>query len=133
MNLLANIIVRDQEEEDFDLYESVYEMAREAGWDNVLKEAYRTLVFERFRSLWYGAACVIWYAAADGIRNPISTNEIIARLYWCLDKYPDLGNGGVGLNLVWSAVVALKGISYNSDWDPLQDKDIQGLIRGFSS
>ena len=51
MNLLANIITKDQEEEDFDLYDVTAKLAEEAGWDNVLTEAYRTLAFERFKGL----------------------------------------------------------------------------------
>lgn len=113
MNLLANIIVKNQEDEEFDLYDAVVGMAKEAGWDNILKEAYRTLVFEKFKGLWYGAACIIYYAAADGIKNPISINEIIARLYWCLSKHADLGQGENGFNIVWSTVVSLKKISYD--------------------
>lgn len=131
MNFLAGTIVRCEQNENLNLDEEASKLADDIGWDNVLKEAYLTLSSYRVMGLWYGAACIIYYAAADGRKIPIDSNELITRLYWCLQKNENLGQGEAGFNLVWSAVAALKGVSYNSSWQPLEDPEILKIIDGF--
>jgi len=131
MNFIAGTIVRCEEDESLNLDEEIVELAKEIGWDNVLKEAYLTLSSYRVMGLWYGAASIIYYAAADGRKIPIEANELIARLYWCLDKKENLGQGENGFNLVWSVVTTLKGVSYNSTWQPLEDKEIVKIMESF--
>ena len=131
MNFIAGTIVSCEEDESLDLSEEVSKLADEIGWDNVINEAYRTLSSIRVMGLWYGATCIIYYSATDKREIPINKNEIIARMYWCLNKNENLGHGENGFNLVWSTVTALKGVSYNSSWQPLEDQDVLKLYEGF--
>ena len=128
MNFLASTIIKCEESEELDLYEEVSKLANEIGWDNTIKEAYRTLCSLRVVSLWYGAACIIYFAIQDKRSIPFQANDLIARLYWCLDKKPNLGCDECGENLVWSIVCSVKGIPYTSYWEPLKDEEILALM-----
>lgn len=133
MNFLAEIIVDCERDEALELDVEIEKLAQEIGWDNVLKEAYRTLTSYKVMGLWYAAASIIGWAAEDGLQMPISEKEIIARLYWCLGKYENLGMSGTagGENLVWSTTCTLAKISYTSDWQPMEDSEIQKMIKSF--
>ena len=51
----------------------------------------------------------------------------MARLYWCLEAFPNLGiNDDIGDadNLIWSIVHQLQGVSYTSYWNPLEEPAI---------
>ncbi|MBU2709071.1 hypothetical protein KCM76_23955 [Zooshikella marina] len=133
MNFLAGTIVDCERNEALELDEEIEKIAQEIGWDNVLKEAYLTLASYKVMGLWYAAASIIGWAAEDGLKMPIPEKEIIARMYWCLAKYENLGMTGVadGENLVWSTTCSLAKISYTSDWQPMEDPEIQKMVESF--
>jgi hypothetical protein len=122
-----------ERDESLELDAEIEKLAQDIGWDNVLKEAYRTLASYKVMGLWYVAALVIGWAAKDGLQMPIPEKEIIACLYWCLDKYENLGMSGFadGENLVWSTTCSLAKISYASDWQPREDPEIQRMVESF--
>ncbi len=132
MKELIEIITKNQTIKTFELYEATMSLVEENGWDALLKEAYAILSCEELKPFWYDATSVLFYAFSDGVQSPVPDNEMIARLYWCLSKYSDLGYGEMGFNLVWSTVVAIKAISYNSDWQPLEDNEIKEMIDSFN-
>lgn len=114
------------ESDDFDLSSSANELAEEIGWEVLLSDCLHILLDLSNKRSWYLSASIIFYAAADKRPFPVSWQKCVAVLYGALDQYPDLGNNGGadGSNLVWSAAHILKGVSYTSHWQPLEDMDV---------
>ena len=121
------------DEEDFDLDDEVSLLAEKMGWELILNETLQVLGLEKYKQYWYGAASIIYFASLDGIEMPIDNKQVIARLYWCLSKYKDLGENSVGdgTNLVWSIATNLVDKSYMSEWNPLKDQTIVNLIESY--
>jgi hypothetical protein len=126
MDPLIPLLVADLQEEDFDLEGHIGRLAEHVGWDNVLKEAMHVLDRPSKKSHWYQAASIVYWAVSDGVELPNAREEWIARLYHCLEVFPDLGNSDMcnGSNLVWSIATKLMKLGYESDWDPLMDQEI---------
>lgn len=126
MDPLIPVLVADLQEEDFDLEDAIEVLAAQIGWNNVLKEVMHVLDRLSKQSHWYQAASIIYWAASDGIALPHPKKEWLARLYYCLEAYPDLGHEGPssGSNLVWSIATKLMELPYESSWDPLLDHEI---------
>lgn len=127
MNPLIPLFVRADQDESFDIEVEVTKFAETVGWSNVLKEAFGILSRESQKPFWQYAAGIIYWAVSDQIPLPFPIEETAARLYRCLEQYPGFGNTGLadGENLVWSIVSKLKGVSYESSWDPLEDPAIK--------
>lgn len=130
MNPLIPLFVKDEQDESFDLEDEIYKLAEIVGWQNVLKEAFGILGRESQRAFWQRSAAVIYWAVSDQITLPFSLEESAARLYRCLEQYPGFGGTGLedGENLVWSIVSKLKGVSYESSWNPLEEPKIKELL-----
>lgn len=130
MNPLIPLFVRDEQDESFDLVDEIYKLAQVVGWQNLLKESFGILERESQKAFWQKSAAVIYWAVSDQITLPFSLEESAARLYLCLEKYPGLGGVGLedGENLVWSIVSKLKGVSYESSWNPLEEPKIKELL-----
>lgn len=130
MNPLIPLFVRDEQDEAFDLEEEVKELAEVVGWQNVLKETLGVLSRENQKVFWRKAAAIIYWAVTDQVPLPVTLEECAARLYRCLELFPGLGSTGLedGENLVWSIVSKLKGVSYESSWNPLADPKINILL-----
>lgn len=133
MHPILHILAKDIENEDFDLDNETQHIVQQVGWERVLEESYHILSTDKYKHLWYEATSIFWFAVLDKAHISIPTNQIIARLYWCLDKYDDLGNTEYGYNLVWSIATKLKGISYNSDWEVSKDNEIQTIMKSFEN
>ena len=124
MNFIASTITRWESQSGSDIFDHATELANEIGWNNILKEAYISLCSQRVIGLWFGAACIIHAALKRGMNLPYNPNELIARLYWCLQKSEKLRNRENGLEVVWSIVFLLKGYSPEIGWTPEQDSEI---------
>lgn len=130
MNPLIPLFVKDEQDESFDLEDEIYKLAEVVGWQSVLTVSFNILERELQKTFWQRSAAVIYWAVSDQITLPFSLEESAARLYRCLEQYPGLGSTGLedGENLVWSIVSKLKGVSYESTWDPLEDPKIKQIL-----
>jgi hypothetical protein len=126
MNSLIPLLVADLQKEDFDLEEEIESLAEQVGWSNVIKETMHVLDCPSKQSHWYQAASIVYWAVSEGRELPFPRKECLARLYYCLEVYPDLGHNDLssGSNLVWSIATKLLTLSYESSWDPLSDDGI---------
>lgn len=66
---------------------------------------------------------------------PMESHYLIALFYDCLARFPKEGSSdiasntpGVDENLVWSLTINLKGIPYESSYDPLIDPEVQSHV-----
>ena len=130
MNPLIPLFEREQQDAEFEADVEIEKLAATMGWQKVLHEAFEVLGRLEHKSHWHRAAVVIFGAVGRQIPLPIPWEECAARLYYCLERYPDLGVSGLsdGGNLVWSIVHDLKGVSYTSSWDPYHDLKILELL-----
>jgi len=130
MDPLIPLLVADLQEEDYDLEDEIGKLAEHVGWNNVLKEVMHILDRPSKRAHWYQAASITYWAVSDGIEFPYPREEWIARLYYCLEVFPEHGEPDMsnGSNLVWSIATKLMGLGYNSDWEPLTDQDVVGRM-----
>jgi hypothetical protein len=130
MNPLIPLFVKDEQDEAFDLEEEIKELAEVVGWQNVLKETFGVLGRDNQKDFWHKAVSIIYWAVTDQIPLPVSLEECAARLYCCLELFPGLGGTVLedGDNLVWSVVSKLKGVSYESSWNPLNDLNINIML-----
>lgn len=130
MNPLIPMFVRDEQDETYDLQEEIKQLAQIVGWQNLLKEVFGILSHVERKTFWNRSAAVIYWAVSDGIPLPVTLDQCAARLYYCLELFPGFGGVGIedGENLVWSIVSRLKGVSYNSSWNPLAEPKINELL-----
>ena len=124
MNFIASTITKWESENGSDIFDQATELANEIGWNNILKEAYITLCSQRVIGLWFGAVCIIHAALKRGMNLPYNSNELIARLYWCLEKSEKLRESDKELKVVWAIVFLLNGKSPELGWKPEQDSEI---------
>ena len=127
MDALLHLFVRDAEDDAFDLEREIEAVASQAGWDATLAELMLFLARPDRKEFWYSAAAVLYWAVSDRRPLPMSPADCIARLYRCLELFPNLGADllGEGDNLVWSIAIKLKGLSYETSWQPLDDPEIK--------
>jgi hypothetical protein len=123
MNFIASTITRWESQNDPDIFNYAADLANEIGWNNVLKEAFITLCSQRFIGLWFGAVFIIHAAPKRNMSLPYNSNELIARLYWCLEKYEKLRNPEKE-KVVWAVVYLLTGNSPELGWKPEHDSEI---------
>ncbi len=129
---IITLIEKCKPEDAPDLDEEIEFLAADVGWNKVLDATYKLLCLREYERYWYSAACIIAWATQDRIEIPHPNIEIVARLYWCLEKSPNLGLSiDLADNLVWSITIALMDISYMSGWNPLEEKQITDLIAEF--
>ena len=121
------MFARDQAEEEYDLQAEMYSLAEQVGWNNLFKELLFVLSRPSRKPFWHQAASVIYWAISDKKPLPFPYEECAARLYRCLELHPGLGQSALadGENLVWSIVSKLKGVSYESSWNPLAEPEIE--------
>lgn len=75
---------------------------------------------------WQSAADVFWEAALD--KRDVDFNIVIGLLYRRLK--PDEHSSEN--NQAWSIVCQLKGVGYNSDYDPMADPDIVAAMKSLA-
>ena len=61
----------------------------------------------------------LYYAV--GKKYPVPADRLIALLYFCLMETKESGLGLHDENLVWTITRDLKGVRYESDYEPYQD------------
>jgi hypothetical protein len=83
------------------------------GWQPLEAEMLRLLASSPHEDHWQVAAAFFWSAVLD--RRPADADRLIAHL--CL-------RFSSGDNLAWSITSKLKGVSYLSEYDPLQDPGV---------
>jgi hypothetical protein len=127
MESILDLLVRENEDKDFDLHDTVRERAAQSGWSDILTAALDILEQPDNKAYWRQATAIIFWAVGAKAEMPKPKMEVVARLYWCLAKYPGFGGSGMddGENLVWSIASHLKGVGYLSDWQPLDDPEVR--------
>lgn len=127
MDSIAQLIQYEELDEDFDLLEAIADRARVQGWNEIIIEALAILADRSQNEAWPRAIAVCYWAIPNVEVLPFAKMELVARLYWCLLNYPETDQhdtDGVD-NLVWTIAKDLKGVHYNSDWDPLNDPEVR--------
>jgi hypothetical protein len=105
----------------------IYSLVPEVMWDNLLPILIEMLKHRSKKPYWNIITEVLYYASNDN--RPMPINEIIALLFVCSAEKDGIQDG----NLVWSITHKLKGVSYNSDYEPVDDPAVWILIQEFSS
>jgi len=125
MNVVLDLLRQEAADEDFDLLPKVTNLAERDGWGHLLEDALEILADTAQQDLWRSATCVIYWAGPRA-EMPIPRMAVVARLYWCLCQFPGFGGEGLsdGENLVWSVAIGLKGVRYESEWDPQSDPEV---------
>jgi len=126
MDPLIPLFVKNEQDESFDLERESYQLAEVVGWNNLLKEVFLVLARPVRRDFWHQAASVLYWAVSDHIPLPFPFEECAARLYRSLELHPGLGRVGLddGENLVWSILAKMKGVPYESRWNPLDEPKV---------
>lgn len=130
METLLCLIKRQHADEDFDVLEALAQSPDAAAWSSRIAEAEQILADKDQKLYWHDAA-VVCYSGLSRIEDlPMPKMELVARLYACLIECPNLGVDGLadGENLVWSIAIDLKGVSYNSEWDPMADPEVRSFL-----
>jgi len=96
----------------------------EHGWEDVQQAMIAVLEDENRRQADYmTAAQLFWGAALD--RRSLQVSKVIALLYHRLQPDP----GSDESNLAWSIVCKLKGVDYLSEYNPLDDPEVEAEMR----
>lgn len=119
MAALIDLLAREHGDPEFDLLEI---LSSQGDWDSSVREALDLLADRRQMHLWQGAFCVVYWAPPESLPSP--RMGVVARLYWCLLSDGFLV-GDEDENLVWSIATDLKGVGYESDWEPLADPEVR--------
>jgi len=123
----------DPEDDDsFDIFEeSVEKIVNDYGSDAVLISLLEILNDESNKKYWYLAASIVSWLVDDDVELPFEWTYLVASLYVCLERLPDLGMSGSadGTNLVWSIAHAVKKVGYLDDWNPLEDSEILACMK----
>jgi len=97
--------------------EEIEKLITDATWPVVEEAMLALLADSETPAHWRVAAEVLWGAALD--RRVVSVDRVIAHL--CFRYPPNVEED----NLAWSITSKLKGVSYLSDYDPLQDAAVR--------
>jgi len=99
-------------------------VASDADWEAVLDRMIALLEDDGAGQHWATACCVLWF----GIKRPMPKARVIALLHHRL--IADLPESlALDENLVWSITRNLKGVAYLSDYEPLNDPEIQSELK----
>ncbi|ERN41504.1 hypothetical protein KR51_00020830 [Rubidibacter lacunae KORDI 51-2] len=116
-----------EDESSFDTFEeNVQDLIEKYGTQGVLSDAISILMNQSKTKCWYLSASIISWLVEEGINLPYDSSYLVAALYVCLKRFPNLGANGIddGNNLVWTIAHSLKGVDYDSDWEPLEDNEV---------
>jgi hypothetical protein len=102
--------------------EAIEALILELGWKPVREYLMDLLRDDSKADQWREVMHVFWGAVCD--KRPIVTDELIAWLYFRFDPHGDNED-----NEVWSITSNLKGKSYLSKYDPLEDPGILAYLR----
>jgi len=125
--LLADPRFHDETVDD-DLTDAVTSLATDVEWQPVLDAMLDVLRDTSLVRHWYDVVACLFGCDCHTLPLPCEPSYLTALLYDCLRLKPDLGVDGRDLddtvNLVWSIVHKLKGVSYMSDYNPKTDPDV---------
>jgi hypothetical protein len=99
---------------DYLQVEAIEHLIPQLGWAAVRDGILGALAEERATDDYETLARVIWGAVLD--KREVPADRVIALLYHRLSPESDYGH-----NLVWSITCNLRGVSYLSEYRPLQD------------
>ena len=117
MESLTSLFDREAADEDFELLPA---LDAESFWDRRLAQAIAILE-EPAPSPYAPSAVIVVYWASSRVENwPCPKMKVVALLY----DYLIATDAGADENLVWSIATTLKGVSYESDWDPMKDSEV---------
>jgi hypothetical protein len=102
--------------------QSLLHLLEENGWDQNLPILLELLNNKNQMKNWPQIIITLWYGIGKRYLFPI--DYTIAVLYHCLDISEELDE-----NLIWSITRNLKNISYESDYDPYQDENVQKIMQ----
>jgi len=106
-------------------YEAIWELvASDADWDTVLSRMIALLEDDGAEKHWVTATGVLWF----GIKRPMPKAHVIALLYHRLMAELPAALA-LDENLVWSITRNLKGVGYLSDYEPLNDPEVQNELK----
>jgi hypothetical protein len=123
MNTFYEILMQELLDEEFDALDAVHSWARTMGWEKVVHDALVILGDLAQVQLWPRAITVCYQAIPRCKELPSAHMEIVARLYWCLINYPSDAPEIPG-DIVWCIAKELKGVGYESEWDPMKDPEV---------
>lgn len=118
--ILANDSLDDESSRESKC-ERIEQLVSARSWPTVLIALLDILSTDRRTRDYQVAAEVIWGAVLDG--RPLPANRVIALLYHRFDP-----SGRAENNLVWSITSKLKGVDYLSEYNPLNDCEIQAEL-----
>jgi hypothetical protein len=120
---ILNMKWLDDVDGDTSRAEEIEKLADEVEWTQLqrvlldfLRDGSRTI------DQWRVIATVFWGAVLDG--RDLAADEVIALVYHRLPTSSDTEES----NLPWSIASKIRGVGYNSDFDPLTDPNVRRYL-----
>jgi hypothetical protein len=119
-SILTDPIINDPESEE-DPAEMIYDLSKTVRWEEFLAICEEILLADSNPSFWTQIALVFFRATSDGKDfSSLGVDRVIALLYFRhMDEF-----GIADENLIWSIVHSLRGVSYDSGYDPFKDERV---------
>lgn len=96
------------------------------GWKPIRDTVLAILHDKNYVAAWEIAINAIYPSVAD--RKPLDDNNyFIALMYACWKEFPG-EHPDAYENTIWSLVISLKRISYNAEYEPLDDPEITSIM-----
>jgi hypothetical protein len=99
--------------------DDLFALVSEENWTEVCYILLEILQREDMQLGWDAVATALYYAV--GKHYPVPADRLIALLYHCLMETKEFELGLHDENLVWTITRVLKGVKYDSNYDPFQD------------
>ena len=134
LDLLSDPRFYDESTED-ELSDALLKYADEVGWIPIAGALIAVLEDLNLQHQWHAAVCALFRCDCQQRAFPCERSYVIALLYDCLQRCPNLGVEGLDFdyvdNLVWSIVHQLKGVGYLDPYDPQLDPQVvkQKIVR----
>ena len=96
------------------------------GWEPIRDTVLAILHDRNYVELWEIAINAIYPSVSD--RKPLDdNNDFIALMYACWKEFPGEQPDDY-MNTIWTLVITLKRLSYNTEYEPLDDPAITSTI-----
>lgn len=122
---ISEMFELERRDEDYDLMPAILDRAAQIGWASILQDVLEILSNKERQEDWQSAANVIYWSDVAKTEMPIPKMAVVARLTWCQIVGEGLDNAE---NLVWSIAKELKGVNYESEWDPIKDPEVSSFL-----
>lgn len=106
-------------ESEDDCADDLFALVSEKTWAEVFPVLFEILQRDDLRFGWEAVVTTLYYAV--GKHYPVAADPLIALLYHCLAETRESEFGLHDENLVWTITRNLKGVKYDSEYDPFQD------------